>query len=87
MPLVQQFIGTEAYKEHKQDRFSKKDLEVPLKENQAFLLDEDEVRILYKKEYEKRPGLYYKGQPVFEDILELIRANAYNLTTCPSRFI
>ena len=72
---VQKFIGTEAYERHKQRRFPRKDLEVPLNENEAFLLQDAKTRELYRKEYEKRPGLYYQGQPPFEDILAVIHEN------------
>lgn len=72
---VQKFIGTEDYKKHKKRRFPRKDLEVPLNENEAFLLQDKETRELYRKEYEKRPGLYYQGLPPFEDILSIIHEN------------
>ncbi|MCB1984149.1 MAG: nucleotidyl transferase AbiEii/AbiGii toxin family protein [Burkholderiales bacterium] len=72
---TQKFIGMEAYEKHKKRRFPRKDLEIPLNKNEAFLLQDKEMRELYRKEYEKRPGLYYQGQPPFEDILKVIRDN------------
>lgn len=72
---VQKFIGTPDYLEHKERRFPAADKTVPLAENEAFLLREPEKRALYKKEYERRPGLYYQGQPPFEDILATIHQN------------
>lgn len=76
---VQEFIGTDNYHEHKKKRFPGKDLEVPINENEAFLLKDRAVRELYKKEYEKRASLYYQGQPAFEDILGLIYSNIEQL--------
>lgn len=76
---VQEFIGTDSYKEHKKKRFPAKDKEVPLDESEALLLNDVTVRELYKKEYEKRPGLYYRGQPPFEEILALIHTNIERL--------
>ncbi len=69
---VQKFIGTEAYKKHKKRRFPKADQIAPLREKEAFLLKDQVRRALYKKEYERRPGLYYQGQPPFEEILGTI---------------
>jgi len=76
---VLEFIGTDSYKEHKKKRFPAKDKEVPLDESEALLLNDATIRELYKKEYEKRPGLYYRGQPSFEEILALIHSNIERL--------
>ena len=72
---IQQFIATDEYKKHKQRRFPNADQATPLCKNEAFLLKDQARRALYKKEYERRPGLYYKGQPPFEEILEVIHEN------------
>lgn len=72
---VQKFIGTKEYGQHKKRRFPQKDLEVPINKNEAFLLRDVTTRKLYESEYEKRPGLYYKGQPSFENILDIIYSN------------
>lgn len=40
---VQQFLGSEEYKTHKQNRFPNADLEIPLKDNQALLLEDEKV--------------------------------------------
>jgi hypothetical protein len=69
---VQEFIGTHAYNKHKEDRFPKQDLDIPINKNEAFLLTDPNIRALYKKEYERRPSLYYSGQVPFEDILATI---------------
>jgi len=76
---VQKFIGTDEYIKHKKKRFPKMDQEVLLNKNEAFLLNDDAVRELYKKEYEKHPGLYYQEQPPFEDMLSLIHSNLERL--------
>lgn len=70
---IQQFIGTPEYLAHKQKRFRAADREVPVAENQAFLLDNAEIRAAYKKRYEDTAGLYYQGQPAFEELLARIR--------------
>lgn len=76
---VQEFIGSEAYLRHKKNRFPQADQAITLAENEAFLLKGPERRALYKKEYERRPGLYYQGQPPFEDILAVIHQNLDHL--------
>lgn len=76
---VLDFIGTSAYQSHKKKRFPKVDLQIPITENQAFLLDDEETFSLYKQEYEKRRGLYYRGQPAFEDLLEVIKKHIEKL--------
>ena len=76
---VQKFIGTDDYKKHKKRRFPNADQTVPLRENEAFLLKDQERRSLYKKEYESRPGLYYQGQPPFGEILAVINKNLKRL--------
>ena len=72
---VRKFIGTDAYKRHKEKRFPKTDWSIPLNKNEAFLLKDKGRRALYKKEYERRPSLYFQGQPAFENILRVIKEN------------
>ncbi len=69
---VLEFIGTKEYFEHKEKRFPGPDLERPIKENEAFLLNDPEIRDKLKKRYEASKALYYKGQPPFEDMLKRI---------------
>lgn len=69
-PIVQTFIGTEDYLNHKEARFPKVDFEIPIKENEAFLLSDPELKSNFKKRYEATSALYYKGQPDFEHLLE-----------------
>lgn len=71
VPVVQSFIGTPCYKKHKAERFRKGDNQTIAK-NEAFLLNDVVTRKLYKNEYDKKPSLYYRGQPDFLEILELI---------------
>ena len=70
---VQQFIGSPEYNAHKQARFPAKDLEIPLQENEAFLLSDPELRDRYRKRYESTASLYYKGQPDFGEVLGVIK--------------
>ena len=71
--MVQTFIGTDAYFQHKDERFKGKDKEIPIAENEAFLLNDPEKRKQFKKRYEATKTLYYKGQPPFEALLERIK--------------
>lgn len=66
---VNDFIGTDEYYKHKERRFPKADYEIALAENQAFLLENIEVRSKLVKHYQSAQGLYYNGQPAFDDIL------------------
>lgn len=72
-PDVAGFIGTELYNAHKADRFPKQDLEIPLAKNQAFLLDEPALRAAYETQYVSTAALYYKGQPLFDELLARIK--------------
>lgn len=76
---VQKFIGTEEYRQHKKIRFPKKDLEIPVAENEAFLLSNPEVRDKFKIRYSATANLYYKGQPPFDELLGTIHANLHKL--------
>ena len=71
-PGVQGFIGTEAYHMHKQKRFPKTDRDIPVNENEAFLLSDPQIRKVLKDRYLKTSNLYYNGQPAFETVLERI---------------
>ena len=68
---VQDFIGTDEYKAHKQKRFRKDD-EPNLAKNQAFVLSDPDTRRLYAKAYSDSTGLYYGDVPAFDQILEEI---------------
>ena len=64
------FIGTEDYKNRKVQRFRRENQIIAT--NEAFTLPNQDVRALYKQEYLKNAGLYYRGQVPFEDILTRI---------------
>src|SRR5882757_2355355 len=49
---VQEFIGTDKYKQHKEDRFPEEDLKIPINENEAFLLSDKGIRERFQKRYE-----------------------------------
>lgn len=78
VPTVQEFIGTDAYWNHKSKRFPAADNQI-IAENEAFRLKDSETRQLYEAAYEKTLGLYYKGRPAFSEILEQIRLFAERL--------
>ncbi|MBP4141984.1 nucleotidyl transferase AbiEii/AbiGii toxin family protein [Flavobacterium sp. P4023] len=66
---VQGFIGTDEYKAHKIERFPKVDYNLPIVENEAFLLTDEELRNRFRSRYEKTAALYYNGQPNFDEML------------------
>jgi hypothetical protein len=72
---VQEFIGTEKYKQHKKKRFPAADQKVPLAEQEAFLLKDGEIRERFEQEYKNTAALYYQGQLPFDEILETISKN------------
>jgi Nucleotidyl transferase AbiEii toxin, Type IV TA system len=69
---IQEFIKTDKYLEYKEKHFPAADFAIPIKENQAFILSDPEIREKMKKRYESRKSLYYKGQPSFDDVLARI---------------
>lgn len=69
---VLDFIGTKEYLQHKKLRFSREDFELPIQKNEAFLLRDSIIKEKLQKRYELSKGLYYKGQPAFDDILKRI---------------
>ncbi len=66
---VKNFIGTEEYFEHKTERFPKVDLDIPIAENEVFLLNNKELRDRFIQRYKATATLYYNGQPNFEEML------------------
>lgn len=66
---VKKFIGTTAYFEHKIERFPKVDFDIPIAENEAFLLLDVVLRSRFVQRYKATATLYYKGQPDFEEML------------------
>jgi hypothetical protein len=71
-PEVQKFIGTEAYKVHKLERFRQGDNR-NIAQNEAFLLSKPETRTIYAKAYENSGALYYNHRPTFDQILAEIK--------------
>ncbi|MDI5887703.1 nucleotidyl transferase AbiEii/AbiGii toxin family protein [Flavobacterium yafengii] len=66
---VKAFIGTEEYQKHKEARFPPKDYEIPITDNEAFLLKNPKLRQRFIERYKKTAKLYYKGQPDFDELL------------------
>ena len=75
---VLRFIGSEDYINWKLKRFPKAD-NLCIAENEAFLLNNEEVRLLYKTEYEATRDLYYDGMIPFEEILSRIQEHIHKL--------
>jgi hypothetical protein len=69
---VKSFIGTDAYHAHKLARFPEKDYQVPIAENEAFILSDASTRKLYQENYLATSALYYREQPSFDVLLERI---------------
>jgi len=69
---VQDFLGSAEYQKHKHHRFPKAELEIPVKENQAILLENSEIRTHLKSLYQNSKGLYYSGQPDFDQMIAFI---------------
>jgi hypothetical protein len=77
-PEVRKFIGTLAYKVHKQARFRKADNQ-NIAENQAFVLSDAKTYALYANAYDRRSALYYADKPTFEQMLDEIKKWANRL--------
>jgi len=75
-PMDNSFIGTTEYHAHIAERFPKADLNVPISQNEAFLINDAHTFVDFNTRLIQTQGLYYKGQPNFEDILNIIRKNA-----------
>jgi hypothetical protein len=69
---IVEFIGTNEYREHKVFWFPEADIMIPITENQAFLLEDNDTRADYKKRYASTSALYYSGQPDFDEMIEFI---------------
>ncbi|MFA7381049.1 MAG: nucleotidyl transferase AbiEii/AbiGii toxin family protein [Bacteroidia bacterium] len=78
-PEVLGFIGTAEYTTHKQKRFPKADLEIPISKNEAFLLSSSALRADFTKRYKVTAALYYQGQPEFEALLKRIAEHCHKL--------
>lgn len=77
--VVQEFIGTKEYEEHKKERFPQADQEIPISKNEAFLLNDLKLRDSIKARFQQTANLYYKGQPDFDELLNRINANLSKL--------
>ena len=67
-PEVQNFIGTDAYRAHKQKRFRPGDNQ-KISQNEAFALSAPETRTSYAKAFADSTVLYYGDKPTFDQIL------------------
>ncbi|QDW25700.1 nucleotidyl transferase AbiEii/AbiGii toxin family protein [Pedobacter sp. KBS0701] len=70
---VQEFIGTDEYYTHKKNRFPSVDFDIPIYENEAFLLKNDKIRKSFIQRYKNTASLYYNRQPDFEELLDRIK--------------
>lgn len=76
---VKAFIGTDEYQHHKIARFPPKDYAIAIADNEAFLLNDSELRERFIERYKKTAKLYYKGQPDFNELLAEISKWVKNL--------
>jgi hypothetical protein len=76
LPEVQAFMEEQAYQDRKVERFRSGD-ELVIAKNPAFTLNDSEQRDLFTREYKKSAGLYYQGQPEFDQLLDRIREYLY----------
>ena len=65
---VEDFIGTDAYKAHKDKRFRQGD-NYDIAKNEAFVLANAETRATYAKAYAQTSSLYYSDKPTFGQII------------------
>ena len=70
-PEIRAFIGTDAYKAHKQKRFRQGD-NLDISENEAFILNNPETRAIYAKAFSESAALYYDNKPTFDQVLSRI---------------
>lgn len=70
---IKTFIGSHEYLEHKKKRFSKEEFKVPINQNEAFLLSDQDLREGFIQRYKSTKALYYSGQPDFENVISRIQ--------------
>ena len=75
---VQAFLGTKDYLTHKESRFGKND-ESDISKNKAFSLPDPKIRSKFAERLERSSGLYYRGQPSLDEIIDRIQAFAERL--------
>lgn len=76
---VRAFIGTDEYQAHKKERFPKADFQIPISENEAFLLADVDTKKLYQGNYQLTAALYYQQQPSFDALLARIQSVIHEL--------
>lgn len=77
-PEVQSFIGTPEYHERKAIRFRTGD-NLKIAENDAFLIEDPEVREIYKEAFQDTKALYYGNTQDFDEILSKIKDKSEEL--------
>jgi len=76
---VLKFIDTPEYETHKAGRFPTADLQIPITENEAFLLTNEDLRSRFRKRYKNTASLYYKGQPDFDELFIRLKVFLHKL--------
>ncbi len=76
--IVQDFIGTEEYNKHKELRFTGDDV-LEIAKNEAFLLSDNKEQAEFSRQFKKTESLYFRGQPLFVDILNKIQSEISSL--------
>lgn len=67
---VQEFLGTDEYRTHKDKRFPKIDKSTEIIHNEAFLLSSGKTRSTFSERYHATSSLYYQGQPDFDQVID-----------------
>jgi len=75
---VLEFIKTDEYHSRKKVRFRRDD-NLTIAENEAFLLTNADTRKQYINAYQKSKSLYYQSQPSLDEILEVIGDHIHRL--------
>ena len=59
----------------KRKGFPPTDYQIPINQNEAFLLNDKDIKGSFRKRYKNTTALSYRGQPDFEELLECIKKN------------
>jgi hypothetical protein len=82
---VKAFIGTEEYQKHKEARFPPKDYEIPIADNEAFLLKKQELtesKISLEEKKDMLKSIFEKNQDlriILKEKTEILNENLKNL--------
>ena len=70
---VKAFAKTQDFEVRREKHFPRGDFEIPLSENQAFLLSDPKDFGALRENYVREQPLYYRGLPDFEEVIGILR--------------